>query len=112
MRADLVFALPTAEIAVMGPDGAVSILHRQQLAQATDPAATKAALVAAYRATHATPYVAAARGYVDAVIPPAQTRPVLCQALASLATKRDLGVPKKHGNSPLGLERRACSRNS
>jgi propionyl-CoA carboxylase beta chain len=101
MRADLVFAYPTAEIAVMGPDGAVSILYRSQLASAPDPAALKAAKLAEYRATHATPYLAAARGYVDAVIEPAQTRPVLIQALASLATKRDPGVPKKHGNIPL-----------
>jgi acetyl-CoA carboxylase carboxyltransferase component len=101
MRADLVFAYPTAEIAVMGPAGAVSILYRSQLAAAPDPAALQAAKLAEYRATHATPYLAAARGYVDAVIEPAQTRPVLIQALASLATKRDPGVPKKHGNIPL-----------
>jgi propionyl-CoA carboxylase beta chain len=101
MRADLNFAYPTAEIAVMGPEGAVNILYRRELAQAEDPAAFRAAKVAEYRAAFATPYVAAARGYLDAVIEPAQTRPTLIRALASLSTKRDPGPAKKHGNIPL-----------
>jgi propionyl-CoA carboxylase beta chain len=101
MRADLNFAYPTAEIAVMGPEGAVNILYRRERAHAADPAAFTATKVAEFRATFATPYVAAARGYVDAVIEPAQTRPTLIQALATLATKRDAGLPKKHGNIPL-----------
>ena len=101
MRGDRNFAYPTAEIAVMGPEGAVNILHRAELAAAADPAAFRAAKVAEFRASQATPYPAAARGFVDAVIRPADTRPTLIRALQDLATKRDSCPPKKHGNIPL-----------
>jgi propionyl-CoA carboxylase beta chain len=101
MRADANFAYPTAEIAVMGPEGAVSILYRRELAEAADPAAFRAERVAEFRETFANPYVAAARGFVDEVIEPRETRPKLIRALRALATKRDALPPKKHGNIPL-----------
>jgi propionyl-CoA carboxylase beta chain len=101
MRADMNFAFPTAEIAVMGPEGAVNILYRRELGEAGDPAAFRAARVAEFREKFANPYVAAARGYVDEVIEPKETRPKLIQALRALATKRDTCPPKKHGNIPL-----------
>ena len=101
MRADMNFAFPTAEIAVMGPEGAVNILYRRELGEAEDPAAFRAARVAEFREKFANPYVAAARGYVDEVIEPKETRPKLIQALRALATKRDTCPPKKHGNIPL-----------
>jgi propionyl-CoA carboxylase beta chain len=101
MRADVNFAYPTAEIAVMGPEGAVNILYRRELAEAADPAAFRAERVTEFREKFANPYVAAARGYVDEVIEPKETRPKLIRALRSLATKRDTNPPKKHGNIPL-----------
>ena len=101
IRADLNFAYPTAEIAVMGADGAVNILYRRDLKGAADPVAKKAELVAEYREKFANPYEAAARGYVDAVILPADTRAVLIDAFDSLENKRDTNPPKKHGNIPL-----------
>ena len=101
IRADFNFAWPTAEIAVMGPDGAVNIIHRRTLANAEDPEARKAELVAEYRETFANPYQAAARGFVDAVIRPEDTRRVLAEAFASLENKRVENPPKKHGNIPL-----------
>jgi len=101
MRADLNFAYPTAEIAVMGPEGAVNILYRRELTEAADPAAFRAERVAEFREKFANPYVAAARGYVDEVIEPKETRPKLIRALRALATKRDTNPPKKHGNIPL-----------
>ncbi len=101
MRADVNFAYPTAEIAVMGPEGAVNILYRRELAEAADPAAFRAERVTEFREKFANPYVAAARGYVDEVIEPKETRPKLIRALRSLATKRDINPPKKHGNIPL-----------
>ncbi|MFB3818922.1 MAG: acyl-CoA carboxylase subunit beta [Candidatus Methylomirabilales bacterium] len=101
MRADLNYAYPTAEIAVMGPEGAVSILYRRELEQAADPAAFRAAKIEEFRAKFATPYVAASRGFVDEVIEPRETRPKLIRALRVLATKRDSNPPKKHGNIPL-----------
>ncbi len=101
IRADFNVAFPSAEIAVMGPDGAVSILYRKELAQAADPAAFRAQKVEEIRQTLANPYVAARNGFIDAVIPPAQTRPRLIAALAMLANKRQVNPPKKHGNIPL-----------
>ncbi len=101
IRGDISYAWPTAEIAVMGPDGAVNIIFRKELAQAEDPAARRAELVQAYRDQFANPYVAAARGYIDDVIEPAETRPRLIEALQMLQNKRDANPPKKHGNIPL-----------
>jgi propionyl-CoA carboxylase beta subunit len=101
IRGDMNFAWPTAEIAVMGAEGAVNILHRDRLAEASDPAAERATLVADYEERFANPYIAAARGYVDDVIVPSDTRPRLIRALELLAEKRDANPPKKHGNIPL-----------
>jgi propionyl-CoA carboxylase beta chain len=101
LGADLNFAWPTAQIAVMGAQGAVNILYRQELRDAEDPAATRASLVEEYEDTLANPYVAAERGYVDAVINPSQTRVSLVRALRALRTKRESLPPKKHGNIPL-----------
>jgi propionyl-CoA carboxylase beta chain len=101
MRADVNFAYPTAEIAVMGPEGAVNILYRRELTEAPDPAAFRAERVTEFREKFANPYVAAARGYVDEVIEPKESRPKLIRALRSLATKRDTNTPKKNGNIPL-----------
>jgi propionyl-CoA carboxylase beta chain len=101
IRADINLAYPTAEIAVMGPDGAVNIVYRKELAKADDPVAAKAAYVEAYRQTFANPFKAAELGYIDAVIHPQQTRPRLIDALAMLENKRDTNPPKKHGNMPL-----------
>jgi propionyl-CoA carboxylase beta chain len=101
IRGDLNLAWPTAEIAVMGIEGAVSIVFRDQLAAAADPEALRAQLERDYRQTLANPYVAAARGYVDDVIEPRETRPRLINALEMLQNKRDTNPPKKHGNIPL-----------
>ena len=101
IRTDLNYAWPNAEIAVMGPEGAVNVLYRRELEAAEDADAERAGRVAAYRERFANPYVAAERGYVDEVIPPRSTRRKLTTALASLATKRDRNPPKKHGNIPL-----------
>jgi len=101
IRGDFNVAWPTAEIAVMGPEGAVNIIYRKELAEAADPEALRAQLIAEYRAKFANPYVAASYGYVDAVIEPSQTRPVLINALQMLQNKRDSNPPKKHGNIPL-----------
>ncbi len=101
LGADLNFAWPTAQIAVMGAQGAVNILYRQELATAEDPAAVRAERIAEYEDTLANPYVAAERGYVDAVIPPHETRTQIVRALRVLRTKRETLPPKKHGNIPL-----------
>jgi propionyl-CoA carboxylase beta chain len=101
IRGDLTFAYPSAEIAVMGPEAAVNIVFRDELAKADDPAAARAGYVQEYRDKFANPYAAAALGYVDEVIRPSQTRAKLCRALAVLANKRDTNPPKKHGNIPL-----------
>jgi acetyl-CoA carboxylase carboxyltransferase component len=101
IRGDISYAWPTAEIAVMGPDGAVNIIFRKQIAEAADPEAERARLVQEYRDTFANPYVAAARGYIDDVIEPHETRPRLIEALQMLQNKRDTNPPKKHGNIPL-----------
>ena len=99
--ADINLAFPTAEIAVMGPDGAVNIVFRRELLQAADPLEKKAELVADYRTTFANPYKAAELGFIDAVIEPQDLRPELCQALDMLANKREELPPKKHGCMPL-----------
>ena len=101
IRTDLNLAWPTAEIAVMGPDGAVNILYRKELQEASDPAAVRADRVREFREKLANPFVAAARGFIDEVIEPSTTRPRLIAALRSLDGKRDTNPPKKHGNIPL-----------
>jgi len=101
IRGDLNFAWPTAEIAVMGPDGAVSIIFRRELASADDPVKVKAKLVAEYREKFANPYIAASRGFIDDVIEPRETRPRLINGLEMLSNKRDSNPPKKHGCIPL-----------
>jgi len=101
VRGDVNLGWPTAEIAVMGPKGAVEILFRREIAAAPDPAAKLEELVAEYRDKFAHPYQAAARGYLDDVIDPRDTRPRLISALRTLLTKRDKNPPKKHGNIPL-----------
>jgi propionyl-CoA carboxylase beta chain len=101
IRSDLNLAWPTAEIAVMGPDGAVNIIFRKELEKAKDPAKRKAELVQEYREKFANPYVAAERGYIDDVIRPSETRPRLINALEMLGNKRDTNPAKKHGNIPL-----------
>ncbi|HHO50212.1 MAG TPA: acyl-CoA carboxylase subunit beta [Deltaproteobacteria bacterium] len=101
LRADLNFAWPTAEIAVMGPEGAASIIHRRALAEANDPVARRAELIEAYRETFASPYPAAERGFIDVVLRPRHTRRAVIEALATLEHKRDELPLKKHGNIPL-----------
>ena len=101
IRGDVNLAWPSAEIAVMGPDGAVNIIFRKEIAEAADPEAKRAELIALYREQFANPYIAAARGYLDDVIEPRETRPRLINALEMLQNKRDTNPPKKHGNIPL-----------
>ena len=101
IRADFNFAWPTAEVAVMGPEGAVNIIFRKELEAADDPEARRAELIAHYREQFANPYSAAERGYVDEVIEPRRTRPVLIDALETALTKREPRPPRKHGNIPL-----------
>lgn len=101
LRSDLNLAWPTAEIAVMGPEGAMSIIFRKELEASTDPTRRKAELVQEYREKFANPYVAAGRGYIDDVIEPRETRPRLIEGLQMLINKRDTNPPKKHGNIPL-----------
>ena len=101
---DINLAWPTAQIAVMGAQGAVNILYRRELAGAAsddEQAVIRATRVTEYEDTLANPYVAAERGYVDAVIRPAETRPAVIRALRALRTKRQTLPPKKHGNIPL-----------
>ena len=101
IRSDINLAWPSAEIAVMGPDGAVNIIFRKELEKAKDPAQRKAELVADYRDKFASPYVAAEYGFIDDVIEPKETRPRLINALEMLTNKRDSNPAKKHGNIPL-----------
>jgi propionyl-CoA carboxylase beta subunit len=101
IRGDVNFAWPTAEIAVMGPKGAVEILYRKEIADSADPEAEVRAREREYRDSFAHPFIAAARGYVDDVIDPRETRPRLIGALDMLRNKRDSNPPKKHGNIPL-----------
>ena len=101
IRGDVNLAWPSSEIAVMGPKGAVEILFKDEIAKAADPAAATARLIEEYTAKFAHPYAAAARGYIDDVIDPRDTRPRLIDALRTLRTKRDRNPPRKHGNIPL-----------
>ncbi len=101
IRGDISYAWPSAEIAVMGPDGAVNIIFRKQIAEAEDPDVERERLVREYRETFANPFVAAERGYIDDVIEPHETRARLIEALEMLQNKRDTNPPKKHGNIPL-----------
>jgi propionyl-CoA carboxylase beta chain len=101
IRTDVNYAFPTAEIAVMGPEGAVNILYKKELAQARDADSLREEKVAEFRDKLANPYVAAERGYVDEVIVPRRTRAKIVTALRSLQNKRDKNPPKKHGNIPL-----------
>jgi propionyl-CoA carboxylase beta chain len=101
IRTDVNFAWPTAEIAVMGAEGAVNILYKRELDAASDVNAARAARIAEYREKFANPFVAAQRGFIDEIIQPRQTRAKLINGLATLGTKRDKNPPKKHGNIPL-----------
>ncbi|HEX6969912.1 MAG TPA: acyl-CoA carboxylase subunit beta [Micromonosporaceae bacterium] len=101
LGADLNFAWPTAQIAVMGAQGAVNILYRSELAETENPEALRAQLIQEYEDTLANPYIAAERGYVDAVIVPSETRAHIVRGLRLLRTKRETLPPKKHGNIPL-----------
>jgi len=101
IRTDVNFAYPTAEIAVMGPEGAVNIVYRRELQKAEDPEKLRREKVEEFRTRFANPYIAAERGWVDAIIEPRDTRPKLISALRMLETKRDTNPPKKHGNIPL-----------
>jgi len=101
IRGDLNLAWPTAELAVMGPEGAVNIIFRKELAKSKNPDKKRAELVADYREQFANPYVAASRGYIDHVIRPRETRPRLINALEMMTNKRDSNPAKKHGNIPL-----------
>jgi acetyl-CoA carboxylase carboxyltransferase component len=101
LRTDVNYAWPTAEIAVMGAEGAVNVLYRRELEAAADVVAVRAARIAEYRQKFANPAVAAARGFVDEIIRPSRTRGKLIAALMALDTKRDKNPPKKHGNIPL-----------
>jgi len=101
IRTDVNYAWPTAEIAVMGPEGAVDIVYKRELDQAENREAVRQKKIEEFRDRFASPYVAADRGFVDAIIQPHETRKKLIQALAMLGTKRDKNPPKKHGNIPL-----------
>ncbi len=101
LRGDINYAYPTAEVAVMGPEGAVKILSRKDIAEASDKAAKEKELVQEYRDTFANPYRAAELGYIDEIIEPSVTRPKLIRAFEMLANKRIGNLPRKHGNIPL-----------
>jgi propionyl-CoA carboxylase beta chain len=101
VRADFNFAWPTAEVAVMGPEGAVNIVFRKEIEEASDPEARRAELIADYKERFANPYSAAERGYVDDVIEPRRTRPVLIDALETALTKSEPRPSRRHGNIPL-----------
>ncbi|MBI2901454.1 MAG: acyl-CoA carboxylase subunit beta, partial [Planctomycetes bacterium] len=101
IRGDMNFAWPTAEIAVMGPEGAVNIVFKDEIEKAKEPAKVRAQLIADYREKFANPYIAAEKGFIDDVIEPAETRRRLIHALETLKTKRDRNPPRKHGNIPL-----------
>ena len=101
VRGDMNYAWPTAEIAVMGPRGAVGIIFKKEIAAAADPKAREDALVADYTEKFANPYTAAERGFIDEVIEASETRRKLCRALQLLRTKQDSNPSKKHGNIPL-----------
>jgi propionyl-CoA carboxylase beta chain len=101
LRGDVNLAYPTAEIAVMGAEGAVNIINRDKIERATDPQAERMKLIGEYKEKFSNPYRAAELGYIDEIIDPADTRPKLVQVLHMLKTKKDTNPPKKHGNIPL-----------
>jgi acetyl-CoA carboxylase carboxyltransferase component len=101
LGADMAFAWPTAEIAVMGAEGAANIIHRKEITEAADPGAKRKEKIQEYENLFSNPYVAASRGYIDAVIVPSETRPRLIDALETMCAKRELRPPKKHGNIPM-----------
>ena len=101
LRGDINYAWPSAEIAVMGPEGAVNIIAREEISKSENPEETRSRLVNEYKEKFANPYVAASRGFIDDVIDPRETRPKLIRSLEMLQTKRDTLPPKKHGNIPL-----------
>jgi propionyl-CoA carboxylase beta chain len=101
IRTDLNYAYPTAEIAVMGPEGAVNILYRNELRTAAEPERFRAERVEEFRGKFASPYIAAQRGFIDEIIEPRVTRRKLITGLRMLANKRDTNPPRKHGNIPL-----------
>ena len=101
LKSDINFAYPSSEVAVMGPDGAVPIIFRNELKESKDPEKERARLVEEYSEKFASPYKAAELGYIDGVIFPENTRPQIIQALEMLKHKRDKGPSKKHGNIPL-----------
>jgi acetyl-CoA carboxylase carboxyltransferase component len=101
LRADINYAWPMGEIAVMGPDAAVNIIHRREIEKATDVEETRKKLIEQYKERFANPYIAAGKGYIDAVIDPRETRPKIIRALDMLRSKTDSTPPKKHGNVPL-----------
>jgi len=101
LGADMAFAWPTAEIAVMGAAGAANIIHRKEIKTAEDPKAKREEKIAAYEELFSNPYCAANRGYIDAVLVPSETRPRLIDALEIMCSKRELRPPKKHGNIPV-----------
>jgi propionyl-CoA carboxylase beta chain len=101
LRGDICYAWPTAEIAVMGPEGAVNIIYRDEIKESANPEETRQRLVQEYRDKFANPYISAARGYIDDVIDPRETRPKIILALEMLKGKEVTNPPKKHGNIPL-----------
>jgi propionyl-CoA carboxylase beta chain len=101
IRADVNLAFPTAEVAVMGAEGAVNIIHRAHIEAAADPDQARAGFIADYRARFMSPYEAASLGFIDEVIAPRTLRPRLASYLSLLDNKRDQNPPKKHGNMPL-----------
>ncbi len=101
LGADMAFAWPSAEIAVMGAEGAANIIHKKEIDNAKDPVAKRQEKIAEYKALFSNPYCAARRGYIDAVIVPSQTRPRLIDALEVMCAKREVSPPKKHGNIPV-----------
>jgi len=98
LRSDINYAWPTAEIAVLGPEAAINIIFRKELAESKDPEAMRKQFIKEYREKFANPYIAAEHGFIDAVIDPIETRPMLIRALESMANKRESRPPKKHGN--------------
>ena len=97
----MAFAWPTAEIAVMGAEGASNIIHRKEIKNAENSKAKRVEKIKEYEELFSNPYVAANRGYIDAIIQPSETRPRLIEALEIMCTKRELRPPKKHGNIPM-----------
>ena len=101
LRGDVNFAWPTAEVAVMGPDGAANVVYRDEIAHAENPDARRKELIDEYRQKFANPYIPAGRGFIDDVIDPRETRTKVIRALEMLQNKADRNPPKKHGNIPL-----------